>query len=163
MALGFPVVVKVDGPAHKVSAGGVVLGLETPDEVRTVTRLLGPVLVARQLPAGIELYCGMSRDSGFGPMFTVGFGGSDVETTTPAIGLGPLDEQAAADLVEQAALPGSTRTEMADVLLALSRLAIEHPEVVETDINPLIVTADGLVAVDALIVIDAEETPCRTW
>ena len=159
VTLGFPVVVKVDGPAHKASSGGVVLDLCTPAEVAAAARRLGPVLVARQVPAGLEVYCGMSRDSGFGAMFTVGFGGSDVEARTPAICMGPLDELTAGALVEQAALPAFVRPDLVRVLLGLSRLAAEHPEVVEIDVNPLIAGVDGLVAVDALIVIDAEEAP----
>lgn len=155
--VGFPVVVKVDGPAHKAAGGGVVLGLWTPDDVLAAAGPLGPVLVARQVPAGLEIYCGMSRDPGFGPVFTVGLGGADVESRTPATCLGPLDESLAGALVDRAGLPLTVRDQLVQVLLGLSRLATEQPEVVEIDVNPLIAGPDGLTAVDALIVIDAQE------
>ncbi len=157
--MGFPVVVKVDGPAHKAATGGVVLGLENEADVAAAARRLGPVLVARQVPAGLEVYVGMCRDAAFGPVLTVGLGGVAVESTTPATGWGPLDELSAGELVDRAGLPTAVRADLVRVLLAVSRLAVEHPEVVEVDVNPLIAVPGGLVAVDALIVVDTGEAP----
>ncbi|WP_246456097.1 acetate--CoA ligase family protein [Nocardioides mesophilus] len=153
-SLGYPVVVKVDGPAHKSRSNGVILGLTSPHAVsEAATAIGGPVLVARQLPPGIEVYCGMNRDPAFGPVFTVGFGGTDVEARTPAVALGPVDRELATGLVRSAGLPPSA-SGLVDVLLALGRLASEHPEVTEIDVNPLIVTTEGVVAVDALVVLE---------
>ena len=74
--LGFPVVVKVDGPAHKAAQNGVVLGLGDEDGVRGATqRLGGRVLVASQAEGGAEAFCGMTRDPDFGPVLAVGLGG----------------------------------------------------------------------------------------
>jgi acetyltransferase len=154
--LGFPVVVKVDGPAHKSAAGGVVLGLETPDAVADAARRLGGrVLVARQVPAGAECLCGMVRDPGFGPVLAVGRGGTDVEARRPRAVLAPVEHDLAGRVVAEAGLGGEAAP-LAGTLVALGRLALEHPRVAEVDINPLVLTAAGPVAVDALVVVEGD-------
>ncbi len=78
--IGTPVVVKLDGPAHKARGGGVVLGVGSPQEASEAARRLGgPVLVARQAEPGAEVLCGMTRDPDFGPILAVGRGGIAVE------------------------------------------------------------------------------------
>ncbi len=151
--LGFPVVVKVDGPAHKSATGGVVAGLRDPDAViQAARRLGGAVLVARQVPAGAEFFCGMTRDPDYGPVLAVGRGGVGVEGLEPALALAPLDRPRAKTLIEDAGLPADAAA-LGDVLVVLSRLAVEHPEIEEIDVNPLIMTPDGPIAVDALVVV----------
>jgi acetyltransferase len=151
--LGFPVVVKVDGPAHKSAAGGVMAGLSTPDAVGAAARRLGGrVLVARQVAAGPEFFCGLTRDPDYGPVLAVGWGGIGVEGLEPALALTPLDRAGAAALLVDARLPEDAAG-LADVLVALSRITVEHPEIEEIDVNPLIVTAEGPIAVDALVVV----------
>ena len=162
-ALGYPVAVKVDGPAHKAASGGVVLGNADSDAVRRAAEALGGrVLVARQVPPGPEVVCGFVRDPLFGPVVSVGLGGYLAEALGPfGTRLAPLAEQDALELAE--AVPGvghaapAAREELTRTLLGLSRLAVEHPEVEAVDINPLILGRDGAVAVDALIV--AAESP----
>lgn len=150
--LGFPVVVKVDGPAHKSATGGVVLGLRSADEVAAAaTRLGGRVLVARQLPAGPECLCGMTRDGDHGPVLAVGRGGTSVESGRPVVCLAPVDRATALALVREAGLPDGAEP-LADVLVALGRLAVEQPAVAAVDVNPLILGPGGPVAVDALVV-----------
>jgi acetyltransferase len=151
--LGFPVVVKVDGVAHKSTAGGVITDVATSGAAADAARRLGGrVLVARQLPSGPEYFCGMSRDPDYGPVLAVGWGGVRVEVLEPACELAPLDRDRAAALVHDAGLP-SAATALADVLIALGQIAIEHPDVVEIDVNPVIVNACGPVALDALVVV----------
>jgi acetyltransferase len=150
--LGFPVVVKLDGPAHKSASGGVITGLATGDAVEQAARNLGgAVLVARQVPPGLELFYGMTRDPDYGPVLAVGRGGAGVEGRDPALELAPIDRRRAAALVRDAGLPEAR--ELANILVALSRIAGAHPEIEEVDINPVIITADGAVAVDALVVV----------
>jgi acetyltransferase len=150
--LGFPVVVKVDGPAHKSAAGGVVLGLESAEAVRAAAaRLGGRVLVARQVASGPEAFCGMTRDPDVGPVLAVGWGGSRVESLRPAVSLAPLGREQALALVREAGLPASAES-LADVLVALGRIARDHPRVREIDVNPLVLGPAGPVAVDALVV-----------
>ncbi|HEY7380520.1 MAG TPA: acetate--CoA ligase family protein [Gaiella sp.] len=155
--LGFPVVVKVDGEAHKARAGGVVLGVETPeDAAAAASRLGGPVLLARQVEAGAEALCGMTRDADYGPVLVVGAGGVDVEELgRVAAAVAPLDVETAAGLVADAGVDDPSGV-VAATLAALSSLALAHPEIASVDVNPLIVGPAGTVAVDALVVVGGE-------
>src|SRR5581483_4221197 len=98
--LGFPVVVKRDGPAHKSREGGVVLGLESEEAVRQAAqRLGGAVLVAAQSRPGAEVFIGMSRDPDFGPVLVVGVGGAAAEVLPgKAACLAPITAQQAKEL-----------------------------------------------------------------
>jgi acetate---CoA ligase (ADP-forming) len=159
-AIGGPVVVKLDGPAHKHAADGVVLGVASAGEARAVAaRLGGRVLVARQVPAGVEAFCGLSRDPDYGAVLAVGLGGRAIEALgLAAVALAPLQEEAARRLVAEApglaqlASPAAADALVA-ALLALSRLAADRPEVDEVDINPLILGEHGATPVDALVVV----------
>jgi acetyltransferase len=153
--LGLPVVVKRDGPAHKARNSGVLTGIETAEQAaHAAAELGGPVLVARQVPAGEELFCGAVRDPEYGPVIAVGAGGSNVETSGRCLAVvGPVSERDARDLVEQAGLADPHGT-LATAAAAVSRLAAEHPEVVEVDINQLIRGESATIAVDALVVVD---------
>jgi acyl-CoA synthetase (NDP forming) len=154
--LGGTVVVKADGPAHKSRAGGVILGVRGPAEARAAAqRLGGRVLVAAQLDGGAELFCGMTRDEHYGPVVAVGTGGSGIDGARPAVSLAPLGPSHARALVEDAGLDDADGT-FVHAVQAVGRLAAEHPEVVEVDINPFIVSDSGVVAVDALLVVDRE-------
>jgi len=155
-ALGYPVVVKRDGPAHKAREGGVVLGLMSPDEVAAAAeRLGGRVLIAQQAERGEEVLCGMTRDPDFGPVLAVGVGGTAVESANRvAVSVAPLDLRLAETLVAQADVPDPSGV-VASTLVALSRLALAHPEIDSVDVNPLIVTPERTVAVDALLVVGA--------
>jgi acetyltransferase len=159
-ALGFPVVVKVDGPAHKSRAGGVVLGVGSPQAAADAAERLGErVLVARQVPAGAEAIAGMLRDPDFGPVLAVGLGGVVVEALAlAAVTLAPVGIDEATALV--GAAPGLARVatpaaqaELARTVVALGRLASEHPEIEEVDVNPLVLGENGATAVDALVVV----------
>jgi acetyltransferase len=157
--LGFPVVVKVDGPAHKAAQNGVVLGLGDAEGVRDATeRLGGRVLVARQAQGGAEAFCGMTRDPDFGPVLAIGPGGGAVEALSlAAVSLAPLGEEDARRLVAEApGLEASPAAEeaLAATLVALGRIAVDHPQIAAVDVNPLILSADGAVAVDALVVVE---------
>jgi hypothetical protein len=98
----------------------------------------------------------MVRDPGFGPVLAVGPGGGDVEARRPMTTLAPVDRELAARLVEDAGLSPEADG-LADVLVALGRLALEHPGIGEADVNPLVLTPAGPVAVDALIVVEPTE------
>jgi acetate---CoA ligase (ADP-forming) len=174
-ALGGPVVVKLLHPEvlHKSDVGGVHLGIENEaalnaalDSIDRIP-LTGPrrYLVERQAAPGVELIVGGLRDESFGPVVALGPGGISVELAArPRVQLAPLTRQVAEDLV--AALPAAVlhgsrgarplaRQAVVDVLLAVSDLLVGHPAITEVDINPLRLTTDGVVALDALIVTDA--------
>jgi acetyltransferase len=152
--LGFPVVVKLDGPAHKSRAGGVVTDLETPAAAVSAAERLGfPVLVARQVPAGVEAFCGMSRDVGFGPVLAVGRGGASVEQRADVVlSLAPLDLVGARELAVEAGFEDALDA-LAAALLALGDLALTYPQIESIDLNPLILNGNDAIAVDALVVV----------
>lgn len=152
--LGFPVVVKLDGPAHKSRVGGVVLDLDTPAAAADAARRLGgAVLVAKQLPTAPEAFCGMTRDADYGPVLAVGTGGTAVESVGRVVlATGPLDRDTARELAAEAGID-LARDDVADTLVALGRIAVGHPTIAAIDVNPLLLTNDGAIAVDALVVV----------
>ncbi len=152
--LGGPVVVKVDGVAHKAREGGVVLGLASADDTAAAAaRLGGRVLVARQLDAGTEAFVGMTRDPDYGPILAVGLGGVAIEELGRAVSsAGPIDEAAARVLVEEAGITQAVDA-IARALAAVSKASYEHPEIAEIDVNPLLLHGSEATAVDALVVL----------
>jgi acetyltransferase len=158
--LGFPVVVKADGPAHKARSGGVALGLADAAGVRAAAaRMGGRVLVAEQLGGGIEVLLGAVRDPAHGALVVAGVGGGMAEALDlAAAALAPLDRAGADRLVR--AVPALVRlvgdpppAALVDAIVALGHLAARHPEIAEIDVNPLLVRPDGVVALDALVVL----------
>ena len=173
-ALGYPVVAKLNGPgiAHKTERGLVRLGLSSAHEVEAAaTELLeaarpedGDVelIVARQVAGTRELIAGLVLDDAFGMTVMVGLGGVLAEAVADVtFRLVPLDtvdaEEMIDDLATQAFLdpvrgePEVDRRRLAEVLVALSRAAAAHPEIVAVDLNPLVVSDGRVVAVDALV------------
>ncbi|MGL6279435.1 MAG: acetate--CoA ligase family protein, partial [Gaiella sp.] len=153
--LGYPVVVKVDGVAHKARDAGVVLGIESADHARRAADVLGGrVLVAAQLAAAPEAFVGMTRDADHGPILAVGRGGVAIEELDTAVSAaGPLNRATALRLVREAGFDQAVDA-LADALLAVSRLAFDHPSVVEVDVNPLLLHGDDATAVDALVIVE---------
>lgn len=176
--LGFPVVVKLAGHgiAHKTERGLVRLGLTDEEAVVAASTTLlaaatpadGAVqlLLAPMLRATRELIAGVHDDPQFGRCVMVGVGG----VLTEALGdvafrlapLAPVDAiEMLEDLSAQALLgpvrgePALDRAAMADVLLGLSRLTLERPDVRSVDVNPLLVVDGEPVAVDALVEVHA--------
>lgn len=176
-ALGGPVVVKADAPgvAHKAAAGMVRVGV-LPDQageafgsVMAAARRAGASpegALVESTARGVELICGMRRDSLFGPVVLLGLGGTlaeafhDVAARCCPVSPEDLEEmpgECSAGLVLAAA--GASPEPVLAVVEALSRLATEHPEVREVDVNPLFAGPDGVAAADALVVTsgDADE------
>ena len=160
--LGYPVVVKIDGPAHKSSVGGVALGLNTADDVAAAAQAFGTsVLVAEEIAAGPEVICGLSRDAQYGPVIAVGIGGRYAEALSlSATSLAPLTHDQAVRLVRRASGIAKLASDDAfdtivHTALALSRLAMDHPAVVEAEVNPLILGPTSATAVDALVICEA--------
>ena len=172
--LGYPVVVKLCGPAiaHKTERGLVRLGVRDPAGVRAAaTELLAAatpddgevaVLVGEMVRGNRELIAGLVRDPQFGPCVMLGVGGILAEAVVDvAFRLVPLTATDALELIEdlrtQALLgefrgePAIDRSKLVDVLVGLSRLAESDPSIVSADVNPLIVRDGVPVAVDALV------------
>ncbi len=111
------------------------------------------MLVARQVAAGVEALCGMTRDPDYGPVLVVGAGGVAVEELGHVVTtVAPIDHETASELVDEAGIDDPHGI-VALTLVALGRLALAHPEIESIDVNPLIVSAEGTVAVDALVVV----------
>ena len=172
--LGYPVVVKALGTLHKSDVGGVVVGIAGPDELRAAVadlrRRLDPpgFSVERMAPVheGLELIVGAGRDPRFGPVAAVGLGGIYTEIFGDvAVGLAPLDvaeaERMLFSLRGAPLLLGARGRPPCDVraaagaAVALSRVAASHPGIAEIEINPLLVTPDGAVALDARVIENA--------
>jgi acyl-CoA synthetase (NDP forming)/GNAT superfamily N-acetyltransferase len=169
---GGPVVLKAEaaGLVHKTEAGAVKLGLHGEPEVRAAyrelaaafgTRLTG-VVVEPMLSGGIEVLAGVVQEPVFGPLVVFGLGGVATEVLGDhAARLTPLTDADADDLihgVHAASLlfghRGAPRVDtaaLAGVLLRVSRLADDLPEVAELDLNPVLATPRGAQAVDARI------------
>ena len=169
--LGYPVVVKALGLLHKSDAGGVAVGIAGPEELRAAVadmrRRLDPpgYSVERMAPVreGVELIVGAGRDPRFGPVAAVGLGGIYTEIFGDvAVGLAPLDaaeaERMLYSLRGAPLLVGARGRQPCDVraaaeaAAALSRVAAAHPAIAEIEINPLLVTPDGAVALDARVI-----------
>lgn len=172
--IGYPVVVKGRGRRllHKTELGAVRTHLrsaaEVSDAVAAIQKTAGDrlegFLVQPHVSARRELMAGLFRDREFGPVVMVGWGGIFAEPLNDvALRLAPLDvadARAMLDEILAAGILGAFRGEspvdrdsLVQILLSLSRLAVEHPEIREVDINPLLVRSDGrLLGVDALVV-----------
>ncbi len=176
-AIGFPAALKILSAdiSHKSDVGGVVLDLESAGAVRhAAERMLERVRalkpdakvqgftvqpMARRAGA-FELIAGMSTDPVFGPVLLFGEGGTAVEVVADsAVALPPLNVKLAHELIGETRIWRRLRgyrdraavdlDALTTVLLRISQLVVECPEVVELDVNPLLVDADGVLGLDA--------------
>ncbi|QFG21271.1 bifunctional GNAT family N-acetyltransferase/acetate--CoA ligase family protein [Actinomadura sp. WMMB 499] len=175
-----PVVLKADVPGvlHKRAAGGVRLGLRDEAAVRAAHRELAArfgarlrgVVVQAMAADGVEVLCGAVQEEVFGPVVVFGAGGVDADALADRTArLAPLTDADADELVHGVRLsplllghPGRPAGDVAALkaaLTRLSRLAADHAQIAELDLNPTIVRPDGVVAVDARVHL----TPRRTW
>ena len=170
--LGCPVVIKADVPGllHKSDAGAVRLDLRSPDDVRRAFedlagkfagRLTG-VLVQPMITGGVEVIVGVVQEPVFGPLVVFGLGGVATEVLGDhSARLAPLTDADAARMIRSIraaplllghrGTPAVDLAALTDVLLRVSRLADDLPEVAELDLNPVIARPDGAFAVDARI------------
>jgi acetate---CoA ligase (ADP-forming) len=168
---GLPVAVKTAMPEtqHKSDVGGVRLGLDSLEDVASAyqdlaTRLGPRVIVQRMAPRGVEMTFGMVSDPQFGPVVMVGAGGVFVEILEDVTyALAPFDAATARRLIDELGTrrlldgvrgaPPCDVEALARTLAAFSALSADLADLVaEMDVNPLIVTADGVLTVDALVV-----------
>ncbi|QIG41923.1 acetate--CoA ligase family protein [Nocardioides anomalus] len=166
-----PYVLKALGRLHKSDGGGVVVGLpDLPALLDAHARLDASAYSVEEmagLASGVELIVGARWDPRFGPVVLVGTGGTATEVLGDVVvALGPVDEAQAQDLLRglrTAALLDEHRGRAAldvpaaaRVVSAVSRFAAAHPEVAELELNPVLVTPTGAVALDARIVTQQE-------
>jgi len=181
--IGYPVVLKILSPdiTHKSDVGGVLLNISSSKSLRSSAngmlatiqhhcpdaRIEGfTVQKMADRPEACELILGMTTDPIFGPIILFGRGGTAVEVIgDEAVALPPLNMQLASDLMARTRiyreLQGYRNTPAVDLeslhltLLKLSQLVIDHPQIMELDINPLFVDTAGVIAVDARIGVKA--------
>jgi acyl-CoA synthetase (NDP forming) len=164
-----PVAVKLLDAAivHKSDVGGVFLGVRDSAELDQALDGLeaaghGRFLVESMAPPGVDLLAGASRDPVFGPVVALGLGGVLAEALADVVvALAPLTATEAAELPAELAGralldgfrggPVADRAALGDVLARLGGLLASCPDVVDIEINPLRVTGDGLIALDAVL------------
>ncbi|HET8980395.1 MAG TPA: acetate--CoA ligase family protein, partial [Solirubrobacteraceae bacterium] len=170
-AIGYPVVLKALGALHKSEGGGVVLALPGAAELqrayRDMARRLAPpaysVEAMAPLADGVELLIGARWDARFGPVALAGAGGIHTEVLRDtAVALAPVTEAQAEAMLRSLRIaplllgargrPPVDLAAAAAALSALSRVAAAHPDLAELEINPLLVTPAGAVALDARFV-----------
>ena len=177
--LGYPVVLKVVSPdvLHKSDAGGVVVGLQTADDVRrgfgnTLDRVraevpearIEGVLVCRQAANGVEAIVGAIHDATFGPTVMFGLGGIFAEVLKDvSFRVAPLDRRDAEEMVCEirgyALLTGARGQDpcdfdaLVDLIMSVSRLVADRPDIVELDLNPVRLWPKGLMALDARMIV----------
>jgi len=182
--IGFPVVMKIVSPEilHKSDVGGIRLNLSNEDMLNAAytgmmkevgsklpNARLESVLVEAMAPKGQEVIVGMRRDSTFGPLMMFGLGGIYVELFGDvAFGVAPLTHDEALEMVQKTRagrlLTGFRGMIKADVeavvetILRLSKLALDFPQIMEVEINPLLVLPEGkgVLALDGRVILQDE-------
>jgi acetate---CoA ligase (ADP-forming) len=176
--LGYPVVLKTAVPGvHKTESGGVALDLRDEVAVRDAAERVGaPFIVQPLVRGGVELLVGAVQDPVFGPLVAVGPGGTLAELIGAAsFRLAPLTDADAEEMVQSGKVarllegfrgaPPADVQAVTDLLLRVSRLVDDVPELAELDLNPVLAGTDGCVAVDARVRV-APQRPSRrtkTW
>jgi len=168
--LGFPVVLKTakEGLVHKSDQGGVILGIGDKEQLRQMyhilsNRLGSDVIVAAMAPSGVEMFLGVKRDTQFGPVVIIGFGGVLAETINDVqFALPPFDANHARRCVDRLHLRqlldgmrGKSATDVdsfCDIASRFSVMVYALRDVLsEIDINPVVVSEAGAIAVDAFV------------
>jgi acetyl coenzyme A synthetase (ADP forming)-like protein len=178
--LNGPVALKAYAPGlvHKTDAGGVRLGVEGGEAVRSAAleiermvaahghRLRGLVVQPMAPPGGVELLLGVVSDENFGPVIACGAGGTSAELLGDvAVRITPLSDLDAAEMVRSlrtfpllSGYRGSPPCDVdavEDALRRLSALVETHPEIAEMDLNPLLATPNGAAILDARVRVQA--------
>ncbi|MEM1601460.1 MAG: acetate--CoA ligase family protein [Sulfolobales archaeon] len=183
-SIGYPVVLKIVSPQvlHKSDVGGVLLNINSSKEVvegfnKIINNVknhvpnaeIYGVLVQEMLPPGLETIVGSTRDPVFGHVMVFGLGGIFVEVLRDvSFRIAPLEFNEALEMIDEirssrilAGFRGSPprdKKAIADVIMKLSKLVTENPEIKEVDLNPVIVYEEGKGAkiADARFIISRE-------
>jgi acetyltransferase len=181
---GYPVVLKIYSPdiTHKSDVGGVALNIKDDEMVRATFRNMVKTAAEKRPDAriegvtiqrmvdtkdAVELIVGIKKDPVFGTVMLVGMGGTSAELfKDKRLEFPPLNESLAQQMLESLQIypllegyrgaPRKNIEKLVEVLIRMSYLAADYPEIKELDINPLIVTPNDVIALDARIVVDEE-------
>ncbi|MGH8870299.1 MAG: acetate--CoA ligase family protein [Actinomycetes bacterium] len=180
--IGFPVVMKIVSPdiLHKTEAGGVVVGVDSPERVaetfNTITASakaykadasITGVQVQQMLTSGEEVIVGATTDPTFGKVVAFGLGGVLVEVLKDVtFRLAPTTAEEAASMVDGIATaevldgvrgrPASDKAAVADIIKRVSDLVTDIPALSEVDLNPVLATPNGATAVDVRLLVDED-------
>lgn len=184
--IGYPVVLKLNSLTitHKTDVGGVKLNIKTPEQVRLAFAEIKAGVAAKHGAGhfdgvavqpmlkleGYELILGASVDPQFGPVLLFGTGGQLVEVFKDrALGLPPLNSTLARRMMEQSkiyeALKGVRGRKAVDlarleeIMVELSQLLQDHPCIKELDLNPLLAGPQGILALDARVILHDKSVP----
>jgi len=173
--IGYPVVLKGSGDelSHKTELNLIALDLRKEEEVREAFQKLtsnpdasvNEVLIQQMVKGDRELVVGLTRDAQFGPCVMFGIGGIFTEILKDtSFRVAPLSQWDAMDMMEDIrgkkileafrGKPAVDRDILADILIAVGQIGMDHDNVKEIDINPLKLIDGKPVAVDALVVLD---------
>jgi acetyl coenzyme A synthetase (ADP forming)-like protein len=185
--IGFPVVLKIVSPQilHKTEAGGVLVGVKSPADVRkgfaTIMAnakkydrkadLVG-VQIQQMVSGGQEVIIGAVTDPAFGKLVAFGLGGILVEVlkditfrlapASKADAMSMLDGIAAAEVLKGVrGAPAVSRDALAAMIVNVSQLVSDFPEIAEMDLNPVFASKKGAIAADVRIVVDWAPQPAR--
>jgi len=181
---GYPVVMKIHSPdiTHKSDMGGVILNIKDEDGVwnnfKNMTRSIKEKMPDAKIEGvtiqpmvnmkdASEMILGIKKDPVFGTVLLVGMGGVGAEVFQDTkLAFPPLNERLTRSMIESLKIypflkgyrgaPGKDIEKLMEVIIRLSYLAADYPEIVELDINPLLVGTKDVIALDARIVIDKE-------
>jgi acetyl-CoA synthetase (ADP-forming) len=173
--IGFPLVIKASGPdvSHKTERGLVYTDIRNQQEAMAafeeIRKKANPggvsVLVQEMIKGTRELIAGFTRDLQFGPCVMFGLGGIFTEVFQDiAFRVAPIEKSEALDMMGEIkarnilkairGMPAADIDQLADIVIKLGKIGLELPHIKEIDINPIILSKSGPIAVDALIVLE---------
>ena len=178
-SIGYPVVLKVvsEDVVHKSDSGGVKVGINSEDDLKeSFTEMIQSVrkyypnaqiegFSIEEMVQGIELLIGTNTDSQFGKMIAFGIGGVFVEVYKDvSFRLIPVSEHDVKEMVSEIegkkllngyrGMPKVDKEELISLILKISKLVEENPIIKEMDLNPIVITEQGLKAIDARIILE---------
>jgi len=177
--INFPIVMKIVSPdiIHKTDAGGVKVGIKDEKEAKAAYQdiiykvkkykkeaKISGVIAYSMIPQGTEIIIGMMKDPQFGPVIMFGLGGIFVEILKDiSFRILPLEERDAEEMISEIkgyqilkGIRGETPKDVKsirDVLMKISQLVMDNPEIKEIDLNPVFVFNQGLQVVDARMIL----------
>ena len=187
--IGYPVVIKIVSPdiSHKSDVGGVIMGIDSSAALKEAyenliqrvkklfpkASILGVVVEKMVTDVDYELILGVKKDRDFGSVILFGMGGTAAEFIKDfSVGLVPLNRTLAKMLIQDTKVfkmlqgfrgkPAADFEELEEILVSLSNLIVDFPEIAEIDINPLAISNGKASALDARIIIDKNyDATCR--
>ena len=178
--IGYPVVLKIISPdvLHKFDVGGVILDINSQEEAKNAYNTIvenvkehkpnahiDGILIQEMAPSSTEVIIGCIKDAQFGPTLMFGFGGTFVEVMKDvSFRIAPIGEADAREMMTEVKAypilqgcrgqPPADIDTLAQILLNVSKLVMDYPEIRELDLNPIMVYEKGAKTVDARIILE---------